>query len=81
MAIRSPASAASVRSVVMTAPWAETSSMIGWPARDSLWMAARRYHEDRCQNRLAAASASPWVASSEAFVACQGGVAAGSSTG
>ena len=38
--------------------------MIGWPASDSLWMFARRYHEERCQNRLAAASASAWVASS-----------------
>ena len=44
--------------------------MIGWPASDSLWMLARRYHEERCQNRLAAASASDWVASSEPFVAC-----------
>ena len=55
--------------------------MIGCPASDSLWMFARRYHEERCQKRLAAASASPCVASSEAFVACHGGVAAGSSTG
>ena len=55
--------------------------MIGWPASDSLWMFARRYHEERCQNRLAAASASDCVASSEPLVACHGGVAAGSSTG
>ena len=33
---------------------------------------ARRYHEERCQNRLAAASASPWVASRPSVVACQG---------
>ena len=55
--------------------------MMGWPARDSLWMLARRYHEERCQKRFAAASASAWVASSALGVACQGGVAAGSSVG
>ena len=46
--------------------------MRGWPARLSLWMFARRYHEERCQNRFAAASASPWVASRPSFVACHG---------
>ena len=38
--------------------------MTGWPASDSARMLARRYHDDRCQNRLAAASASTWVDSS-----------------
>ena len=70
-----------MRSVVRTAPWAETSSMIGWPASDSLWMLARRYHEERCQKRFAAASASAWVASSASGVACHGGVVDGSSVG
>ena len=46
--------------------------MTGWPASDSLWMLARRYHDERCQNRLAAASASAWVASSRSSVACPG---------
>ena len=68
----SPAAAASVRSVVRTAPCVGTSSMSGWPASDSLWMCARRYQEERCQNRLAAASASPCVASRPSFVACHG---------
>ena len=68
----SPAAAASVSSVVRTAPCVWTSSMTGWPASDSLWMCARRYHEERCQKRLAAASASPCVASRPALVACQG---------
>ena len=72
MAITSPAAAASVSSVVSTAPWVERSSMSGWPASDSVWMFARRYHEERCQNRLAAASASAWVASRPSFVACHG---------
>ena len=35
-------------------------------------MLARRYHEERCQNRLAAASASAWVASSRSGDACHG---------
>ena len=42
--------------------------MTGWPASDSLRMLARRYHDERCQNRLAAASASAWVASSRSSV-------------
>ena len=46
--------------------------MTAWPARLSLWMFARRYHDDRCQNRLAAASASPWVASRPSLDACHG---------
>ena len=46
--------------------------MSGWPASDSLWMFARRYQEERCQKRLAAASASPCVASRPSFVACHG---------
>ena len=54
---------------------AGTSSMSGWPASDSLWMFARRYQEERCQNRFAAASASAWVASRRSFVACHGGAA------
>jgi hypothetical protein len=72
----SPAAAASVRSEVRTEPWVAMSSMTGWPARDSLWILARRYQEDRCQNRLAAASASPCVASRPSLVACQGAAAA-----
>ena len=74
----SPAAAASVRSEVRTAPWVARSSMSGWPARDSLWIFARRYQEERCQNRLAAASASPCVASRPSLVACQGAAAASS---
>ena len=42
--------------------------MTGWPASDSLRMLARRYHDERCQKRLAAASASAWVASSRSSV-------------
>ena len=42
--------------------------MTGWPASDLLRMLARRYHDERCQNRLAAASASAWVASSRSSV-------------
>src|SRR5437667_184959 len=47
--------------------------MIGWPASDSLRMLARRYHDERCQNRFAAASASTWVAASRSSVAAQAG--------
>ena len=54
------------------------SSRSGWPAIGWLWMLARRYHEERCQNRLAAASASPCVASSPAAVASQGAAEASS---
>ena len=50
--------------------------MTGWPASDSLRMLARRYHDERCQNRLAAASASAWVASSCASSAAQAGTSA-----
>ncbi len=51
--------------------------MTGWPASDSLRMLARRYHDERCQNRLAAASASAWVASSRSSVAAQAGTSDG----
>ncbi len=47
-----------------TAPCWETSSISACPACGRLWMSARRYHDERCQKRLAAASASAWVASS-----------------
>ena len=46
--------------------------MTGWPARDWLRMLARRYQDERCQNRLAAASASDWVESSWSSSAAQG---------
>src|SRR6478752_4502671 len=39
-------------------------------------MLARRYHDERCQNRLAAWSASDWVASRRSFVAAQAGTRA-----
>ncbi len=74
----SPAAAASVSSVVRTAPWVARSSMSGWPARGSLWIFARRYQEERCQNRFASASAWPCVTSRPSFVACQGAAAASS---
>ena len=73
MAIASAAASASVSSTVITAPWVGSWSITGWPASDSLWIDARRYHEERCQKRLAAASASAWVASSRSAVAAQGG--------
>ena len=73
MAIASAAASASVSSTVRTAPWVDIWSMTGWPASDSLWIDARRYHDERCQKRLAAASASVWVASSRSAVAAQGG--------
>ena len=41
-------------------------------------MLARRYHEDRCQNRFAAASASTCVASSRSSVAAHAGRRSGS---
>ena len=44
-------------------------------------MLARRYHEERCQNRFAAASASSCVASSRSEVAAQGGAVEGSPVG
>ena len=47
--------------------------MTGCSASDSLRMLARRYHDERCQNRLAAASASAWVASSRSSVAAHDG--------
>ena len=49
--------------------------MSGWPARGSLWIFARRYQEERCQNRLASASAWPCVTSRPSLVACQGAAA------
>jgi hypothetical protein len=69
----SPAAAASVISLVITAPWVDVSSIKGWPASGLLRMLARRYHEERCQKRLAAASASSWVASRRSAVAAHGG--------
>ena len=47
--------------------------MTGWSASDSLRMLARRYHDERCQNRFAAASASAWVASRRSSVAAHDG--------
>ena len=47
--------------------------MTGWSASDSFRMLARRYHDERCQNRFAAASASACVASSRSSVAAQDG--------
>ena len=73
LAMTSPAAAASTSSSVVTAPWVGASSMSGWPASDLLRMLARRYHDERCQKRLAAASASAWVASSRSSVAAQAG--------
>ena len=46
--------------------------MTAWPASDLLRMLARRYHDARCQKRLAAASASAWVASSRSSSADHG---------
>ena len=43
--------------------------MTACPASDLARMLARRYHEARCQNRLADASASSWVASSRSSCA------------
>ncbi len=60
------------------APCCDTSSISAWPACGRLWMSARRYHDERCQKRLAAASASAWVASSRAASARYGASAAGS---
>ncbi len=50
--------------------------MTGCSASDSLRMLARRYHDDRCQKRLAAASASDWVASSRSSLAAHDGTRA-----
>ena len=47
-----------------------------WSASDSLRMLARRYHDERCQNRLAAASASACVASSRSSSAAHDGTSA-----
>src|SRR5450759_3909409 len=77
-AIRSPAAFASTSASVNTAPCCGTSSMSAWPASGRLWMSARRYHDERCQKRLAAASASPWVASRRSAVARYGASTAGS---
>ena len=71
--MRSPAAAASMMSSVRTAPWVGRSSMTGWPASDSARMLARRYHDERCQKRLAAASASTWVDSSPSSSASHAG--------
>ena len=57
-------------------PGSDRSSMTGWSASESLRMLARRYHDDRCQNRLAAASASDCVASSRSSLAAQAGTRA-----
>ena len=54
-------------------PGCVSSSISGWPASGWLRMLARRYHDERCQNRLAAASASAWVASSRSSVAAHAG--------
>ena len=54
-------------------PASAASSMTAWPASDSLRMLARRYHDDRCQKRLADASASDWVASRPSSSASQAG--------
>src|SRR5215210_5967383 len=54
--------------------------MTACPASDSAWMLARRYHDDRCQNRFAAASASSCVASSRSAPAAHGGAKLGSSS-
>ena len=43
----------------------------------ALRMLARRYHDERCQKRLAAWSASDWVASSRSSVAAQAGTSGG----
>ena len=51
--------------------------MTGWSASDSLRMLARRYHDERCQKRLAAASASDWVASSRSSSAAHEGTSGG----
>ena len=59
-----------------TAPWVDRSSITIWPASDSLRMLARRYHDERCQKRLAAASASVWVASSWSSSAAHVGTSA-----
>ena len=77
-AIRSPAAAASTSSSVATAPCVLSSSISGWPASGSLRMLARRYHDERCQKRFAAASASSCVASSRSSVAAQAGSRSGS---
>src|SRR5665811_2250563 len=55
------------------------SSMSAWPASGRLWTSARRYHDERCQKRLAAASASAWVASMRSAVARYGASTAASS--
>ena len=62
-----------------TAPCCDTSSMSAWPASGRLWTSARRYHDERCQKRLAAASASAWVASMRSAVARYGASTAASS--
>jgi len=41
-------------------------------------MLARRYHEERCQKRFEAASASSWVASRRSDSAAHGGTTSGS---
>ena len=53
----------------------------GWPASGSLRMLARRYHDERCQNRLAAASASAWVASRRSVVGRPGGAPSAAAIG
>jgi hypothetical protein len=65
----SPAAFASTSTSVRTAPCCDTSSMSAWPASGRLWTSARRYHDERCQKRLAAASASACVASMRSAVA------------
>ena len=50
--------------------------MTGCSASDSFRTLARRYHDDRCQKRLAAASASAWVASRRSSVAAHDGTSA-----
>ena len=59
-------------------PGSLSSSISGWPASDWLRMLARRYHDERCQKRFAAASASAWVASSRSSVAAHAGSRSGS---
>ena len=51
--------------------------MTGWSASDSSRMLARRYHDERCQKRLAAASASACVASSRSSSAAHDGTSGG----
>src|SRR6478735_2609586 len=63
-------------SSVYTAPCVGTSSTTGWSAIDSARMLARRYHDERCQKRLAAASASVCVASRRSSWAAHAGTAA-----